>query len=258
MHPLLQPKGKKPRKGAVQRCEQCGEEFYVVPRRVGESRYCTRECLRAAQLTARTRACKVCGKVFEKGATSTGNYCGWSCYSKTREPRKACKVCGGKLRRSGQTYCSAACHKQGRRAGVDKTCEACGKQFYVEPHKAGRSKFCSLECCYEGKRLKGPGWKFTRKDGYVAVYYPSHPDATKSGFILEHRLVAEQKEGRRILKTEHVHHVNHVRDDNRPENLEIVSPSEHARESNAHGKRKRQTMRERLAEYERRFGPLEE
>lgn len=80
---------------------------------------------------------------------------------------------------------------------------------------------------------------------------------------MEHRLVAEQSIGRRIEKTEHVHHINGVKDDNRPENLEVISASAHAPISNAMGVAKRKAEREELkvlraelAEYRKRYGLL--
>lgn len=126
----------------------------------------------------------------------------------------------------------------------------------LTPHQFETKRFCSRSCKNKGMEISGPGARVKRQDGYIQIYYPSHPDAVKSGFVLEHRLVAEAKYGRRLLRSEHVNHINQVRDDNRPENLEVVTPGDHARISNRQGKEKRAGLRAELAEYRRRFGPL--
>jgi HNH endonuclease len=59
--------------------------------------------------------------------------------------------------------------------------------------------------------------------GYRKLYLPSHPNATKYGMIMEHRLVMEKMIGRLLEKHETVHHKNGNRLDNRPENLELWS-----------------------------------
>lgn len=66
-------------------------------------------------------------------------------------------------------------------------------------------------------------------DGYKHLYRPEHPQANLHGYVKEHRLVMEEYLGRLLDAEEVVHHVNEIRDDNRLENLRIMSQSEHAK-----------------------------
>jgi hypothetical protein len=70
------------------------------------------------------------------------------------------------------------------------------------------------------------GGRQLRQDGYVLNRRPDHPNRNSAGCVLEHRLVMEALIGRYLLKHETVHHINGVRDDNRPENLELWSNSQ--------------------------------
>lgn len=73
-------------------------------------------------------------------------------------------------------------------------------------------------------------WEIIRlvKNGrYLRAYVPSHPNANKHGYVLAHRIVAENKEGRILSAKEHVHHINGDGHDNRPENLQVLSASAH-------------------------------
>ena len=67
-------------------------------------------------------------------------------------------------------------------------------------------------------------------NGYRMVKAPEgHPNADSKGYIREHRLVMEQKLGRYLESGEMVHHLNHDKLDNRPENLELMRLGEHTR-----------------------------
>lgn len=77
--------------------------------------------------------------------------------------------------------------------------------------------------------------KFVDNDGYVRVSGQQKHPRQHGGQVYEHVLVMESHIGR-FLKwpTEQVHHINGNRADNRIENLELVSPSQHHRRHSKH------------------------
>lgn len=64
-------------------------------------------------------------------------------------------------------------------------------------------------------------------NGYRRVRCPDHPLADGKGYVGEHILVMETTIGRQLAEQERVHHINGVKDDNRPENLRLMSDPEH-------------------------------
>lgn len=67
-------------------------------------------------------------------------------------------------------------------------------------------------------------------NGYVMVKDWSHPYADSKGYVREHRLVMERHLGRYLMPDEEVHHINGKKDDNRIENLELLTKKEHRHE----------------------------
>jgi hypothetical protein len=81
----------------------------------------------------------------------------------------------------------------------------------------------------------GGGKYTTKRDGYIHIYVPNHPNARKGGgggggYVLEHRLVMEKFLGRYLEKYENIHHKNGIKDDNRLENLMLVTHNFHFEE----------------------------
>jgi hypothetical protein len=68
--------------------------------------------------------------------------------------------------------------------------------------------------------------KLIERGEYVARFEPMHPLADSTGYVLEHRMVAWDV-GLLNDPSMHVHHKNHDKRDNSPENLEVLNESDH-------------------------------
>ena len=76
-----------------------------------------------------------------------------------------------------------------------------------------------------------PAWtggKIKNDKGYIKILAPNHPKNIY-GYYFEHRIIMEKHIGRYLESNEDVHHINGIKDDNRIENLEILTDSNHSK-----------------------------
>ena len=183
----------------------------------------------------------------------------------------SCKICGKEFkvpqcRAKTAEFCGHECSVIGRAQKMSKPkiaviCKGCGVTFYDHPCHAGRRIYCSKACKdsnedYQQKMRakvlgdKNPMWGggiIPHSDGYLYQHAPEHPFAS-NGYVLQHRLVAEEHlrktnpdsialvkiEGKRYLRKEFaVHHKDMDRVNNTPENLMVLTNSEHQKLHNA-------------------------
>lgn len=102
------------------------------------------------------------------------------------------------------------------------------------PSRAESTRYCSRECMWAAIRsTPGKGW--LNKDGYRKIRVGGRN-------VFEHRWVMEQHIGRPLLPSEEVHHRNSDRADNRIENLQLLTNSEHKQLHQEEGRLPRKTM----------------
>lgn len=227
-----------------------------------------------------TVRCAACGaelvrRKSEVDKTKSGRvFCDAKCRGQLgSKPRRGqdqpCEQCGVMFYvRPGadQRFCTKACLDDWqRRNRVVRKCDVCGGEYELKPSQAymyrnhDRARFCSRWCMGLAKikrpldRLHNGKPAILDEHGYVYVWEPDHSEAwRRKGWMSEHRLVAEQMIGRPLTSDDEVHHINRIRHDNRPENLDVLDGLTHSRITAG----QRQGDKELLAEYIRRFGPI--
>jgi len=133
-----------------------------------------------------------------------------------------------------------------KNANCYKSCDTCKSMFRVKPSHYDKKHSCSKECgiIRRSKKMTGEGnhqyglvaeknssWKGGKRIsnyGYVLIYSPEY-SRESDNYAPEHRVIMEKYLGRRLGRYEVVHHKNHVKTDNRFENLELMTLAQHSR-----------------------------
>lgn len=152
-----------------------------------------------------------------------------------------CEMCDNKLTPDQKRFCSRPCYglflKENPEARNHFKKGAIPWNKGLKGYHAGNKHWH-----WQGGRRKHP-------DGYMEIYCPDHPYARHGGYIYEHRYVIEQILGRVLKPSERSHHINGIKDDNRPENLYVfLNNADHSRH---HGFKRRKVLVSNLKQKER-------
>ena len=181
---------------------------------------------------------------------------------KREEIEVVCPECNTRFRkwvRDPKIHCSFKC---GRIAGgrkirnrVTLNCQQCRREYeipkaWLKKRRAGL--YCSRQCTYQYWRdhpTEHPSTKKIRRNGEIAVR------VDRQGYVFEgrkrqHRLIIERILDRPLHAWENVHHKNGIRDDNRPENLELWVVNQPAGQANKY-LQEIVSLRLRIAELEK-------
>jgi hypothetical protein len=208
--------GKTNKTRAEQReCEYCGEKFLVMKCR--KSKYCSKRC--SALDTCETKPKGDQHYAWKGGVRENRGY--------AYVHKSLAEIKHGAFFEDGEWWYYYG-RKPCRTRAIEGTCKVCGKKFWTM-HK--KSQHCSQKCilsqCVNKKGEDNHRWNGGVRvvpKGYAEVFVGDLPGTTRK-YKRRCRLVMEEVLGRELLPTEHVHHLNGDKLDDRPENLELWTTS---------------------------------
>lgn len=244
-------------------CKHCGVEFKVPPVRAKTARFCSRECKYAGADWAKkikVNICEVCGTEFKvQGAHAKrgqGRYCSLSCLARSKQVIEDIDQ-ARQWYEEGLSFADIAKKLGCATMTVKRTFVRHGIRARTLS-ESQRNKTAQGKCVAENN-ANWKGGKIVNSKGYVELYMPGHRLATKRKYVLEHRLVWEESNNKRLPKGWEVHHLNGMRDDNRPENLAAMTKAAHSRlHNNVEYERMKNRLQERIRELEARVAELEQ
>jgi len=139
----------------------------------------------------------------------------------------------------GEIRSAANAGYEGKARYIWHACVDCGKQrwvqFWGDKPKSVRCLSCASRIGQHGKtKDRHSTWKggrFKEHHGYVYVrLYPGdffYPMIDANSYVREQRLMMARHLGRCLLPNEVVHHENGVKDDNRLDNLVLLTKGQH-------------------------------
>jgi hypothetical protein len=179
--------------------------------------------------------------------------CGKNGWRRFVDKDKKCRTCEGKNRRRNDVPLDATILTYGeyrklfpdakvlknKRAYIHATCPQCQKPRWVPLPDYNKDRICRPCNLLNNKsNMLGtqnhkwnPNIRIKNSSGYIEIRIPENSPyismTRKSGkrkfMVLEHRLVMAKHTGRCLFRHEIVHHKNSIKDDNRIENLELIS-----------------------------------
>lgn len=113
-----------------------------------------------------------------------------------------------------------------------RKCIYCSEEFIGRDKNGIKARYCSRTCHFRNINTSKEHQSKAGKKG--ALYAISKRGTGKIGYIKEygrhqHRIVMENKIGRKLTKDEIVHHIDHNKHNNNISNLQLVTRSEHAK-----------------------------
>lgn len=116
-------------------------------------------------------------------------------------------------------------------------CPTCGRTRWVCLHVYAKSRGLCHKCAVELSGLRQRLDRRVSEDGHfyirIDIQDPLYEMANANGWVFEHRYIMAKSLNRPLEKSEIVHHRNHIKSDNRIENLELTTRGSHILRHNA-------------------------